>query len=128
MILSPWIFLFKHNGYNIIYMEIQSRNIDAQGIKFFIIQDGKEIARSFLYILKNDLHNQPFSFLEDVFVDESCRGQGLGTKIVEEVIKTAKEKGCYKLICTSRHEKEKVHDLYSKLGFKNRGLEFRINF
>ncbi len=109
-------------------MEIQSKKIDPQGFKFFILQDGKEIARSFLYILKNDLHEKPFGFLEDVFVDENCRGQGLGTKIVQEVIKTAKENGCYKLICTSRHENEKAHDLYLKLGLEKHGLEFRINF
>jgi GNAT superfamily N-acetyltransferase len=109
-------------------MEIQSKKTESQGIKFFILQDGKEIARTFLYILKNDLHKEPFGFFEDVFVDENCRNQGLGTKIVEEVIKAAKESGCYKLICTSRHENEKVHDFYSKLGFKNHGLEFRIDF
>jgi GNAT superfamily N-acetyltransferase len=109
-------------------MEIQSKKVDVQGIKFFILQNDKEIARTFLYILKNDLHKEPFGFFEDVFVEESYRGQGLGTKIVEEVIKTAKENGCYKLICTSRHENDRVHDLYSKLGFKNHGLEFRMDF
>lgn len=109
-------------------MEIQSKKVKPYGFKFFILQDRKEIARTFLYILKNDLHKEPFGFFEDVFVNEDCRGQGLGTKILEEVIKSAKEKGCYKLICTSRYQNEKVHDLYLKLGLKDHGKEFRITF
>jgi len=109
-------------------MPIQQKTISINGIKFFIEQDGEEVARAFLYLLKNDLHEEPFGFMEDVFVDENYRSQGLGTKIVEELIKTAKEKKCYKLIATSRYARPKVHILYERLGFKDQGKEFRVNF
>jgi GNAT superfamily N-acetyltransferase len=66
--------------------------------------------------------------MEDVFVDESLRGQGIGTELVNLLIAEAKNRGCYKLIATSRHERPKVHDLYAKLGFHNRGVEFRMDF
>lgn len=109
-------------------MEIQFKTTQANSIKLFIEENGKEIARAYLYILKNDLHNEPFGFMEDVFVDESLRGQGIGSKIVLALIDKAREIGCYKLICTSRYENKKVHELYLKLGFKDRGNEFRIDF
>lgn len=109
-------------------MNIEKKNISAQGIKLFIEENGKEIARAYLYILKNDLHDQPFGFMEDVFVDESQRGKGLGTEIVKELIDEAKKQVCYKLIANSRHENVKVHSLYEKLGFLNHGLEMRIDF
>ena len=109
-------------------MEIQFKNIDSRGIKLFIEQNGKEIARAYLYLLHNDLHKEPFGYMEDVFVDESLRGQGIGTRIVKELIEKARESGCYKLICTSRYENKKAHELYLKLGFKDCGNEFRINF
>ncbi|MDO8667719.1 MAG: GNAT family N-acetyltransferase [bacterium] len=108
-------------------MEIKQTKIKAGGIKFFIEQDGKEAARAYLYVLKNDLHEEPFGFLEDVFVDESLRGQGLGTKLLKEIFRMAKISKCYKIVATSRHERPKVHDLYERLGFKNRGLEFRMD-
>ncbi|OIP79384.1 MAG: GNAT family N-acetyltransferase [Parcubacteria group bacterium CG2_30_45_37] len=109
-------------------MKINKKIINFRGIKFFIEQDGKEVARAFLYILKNDLHDEPFGFMEDVFVAEEYRSQGLGTKMIEELIKTAKQNNCYKLIGTSRYPRLKVHELYLKLDFKDWGREFRIDF
>lgn len=108
-------------------MEIEIKKINAKGIKFYIKEGNKEIARAYLYLLTNDLHKEPFGLMEDVFVDESLRGQGIGTKLVEELIKEAKKR-CYKLICTSRYQKPEVHRLYERLGFKDHGKEFRIDF
>lgn len=109
-------------------MKIHQKSIYARGIKFSIRDGKKEIARAFLYILKNDLHQRPFGFLEDVFVDEKNRGQGLGTKLVKAVIAAAKKRGCYKLIGTSRHSRQEIHKWYKRLGFKSRGLEFRMDW
>jgi ribosomal protein S18 acetylase RimI-like enzyme len=107
-------------------MDIKQKPINATGIKLYIEQDGKEVARAFLYILKNDLHQEPFGFIEDVFVDENCRCQGLATGLLAKLIEVAKENQCYKIVCTCRHEKEKVHRLYEKVGFKNFGVEFKL--
>ena len=109
-------------------MKIQQKKITTRGIKFFIKDGKKEIGRAYLYILKNDLHKEPFGFLEDVLVDEKYRGHGLGTNLVQAIIKAAQKHGCYKLICTSRHSRSVVHALYERLGFINHGLEFRIDF
>ena len=108
-------------------MDIKSKKISATGIKFYIKEGNKEIARAYLYLLNNDLHDKPFGLMEDVFVDESLRGQGIGTKLVEKIIEEARKR-CYKLICTSRYQKPEVHRLYEKLGFKDHGKEFRIDF
>jgi GNAT superfamily N-acetyltransferase len=109
-------------------MDINQRKISAKGIKFSITKDKTQIARAFLYIMHNDLHKEPFGLMEDVYVEESYRGKGLGTKIVKQLIKAAQKEGCYKLIATSRYNRPKVHKLYTKLGFKKQGLEFRIDF
>ena len=99
----------------------------GKGIKFSISEAEREIARAYLYIMHNDLHSEPFALLEDVYVAESRRRSGLGTKLVKQAISKAKL-GCYKLIATSRKSRPKVHQLYLKLGFEERGLEFRIDF
>lgn len=109
-------------------MEIKKQDISSQGIKFIAIKNGQEIGRAYLYLMYNDLHDAPFGFMEDVWVNEDCRGKGVGTKLVNELIKTAKEKKCYKLVATSRYAREKVQDLYEKIGFEDWGKEFRINF
>ena len=109
-------------------MKIDKTVISLKGIRFGFTQDGKEIARVFLYVMKNDLHEEPFGLIEDLFVNESSRGKGLGTKLVNEVISAAKELQCYKVLATSRLTREKVHGFYKQLGFKNYGIEFRIDF
>ena len=107
-------------------MDIKHKQINATGIKLYIEQDDKEIARAFLYILKNDSREQPFGFMEDVFVHENYRGQGLAGELIKKLIKVAKENNCYKIVGTSRHEREKVHRLYEKAGFKDFGVEFKM--
>lgn len=109
-------------------MEIKYENKSCSGIKVIAEENGKKMGRAYLYILYNDLHKKPFGFMEDVYVDENYRGEGTGKKLVSEIIKKAKEKGCYKLVCTSRYKREKVHEFYEKFGFKDYGKEFRIDF
>lgn len=107
---------------------LQISPVSGAGKKITMLQNDKIIGRVFLYLLKNDLHSVPFGFIEDVFVESEFRGQGIGTKLVNEAIAIAKKEGCYKVICTSRYGKEKVHEIYKKIGFIEQGIEFRINF
>ncbi len=100
----------------------------SSGIKFSVKENGKEIGHAFLFLMYNDLHQEPFGLVEDVFVEEEHRSKGLGTELVKRVIEAAKEKKCYKLICTSRHSRSQVHAWYEKLEFKNHGIEFRMDF
>lgn len=110
-------------------MKIKSKiQTKARTIKLIAEEGGKEIGRVFLYILINDLHQEPFGFLEDLFVDEAYRKGGVGRALAERAIAATKEAGCYKLICTSRFGKNDLHAWYQRLGFKQHGVEFRINF
>jgi len=108
-------------------MKIKQKEINASGIKFSMEKEGKEVGRAYLFIMHNDLHEEPFGLLEDVYVEEEYREQGLGTELVKAVIRAARDNDCYKLLCTSRHSRPKIHDWYQTLGFKNYGLEFRMN-
>ena len=98
------------------------------GYKYEAIDNNIIIGRATLYILTNELHARPFGLLEDVYVEENSRSGGIGTILTEHVIKQAQLKDCYKLICTSRYSKPKVHKLYERVGFNDHGKEFRIDF
>ena len=107
-------------------VDFKQKLTDTKGIKIFIEEAGQEVARATLFILKNDYRKRHYGFLEDVFVNESLRGQGIGTKLIKEIIKVAKDNNCYKIVATSRYGREKVHELYERLGFKNFGIEFKM--
>ena len=108
-------------------MEIKQKKINANGIILSVLDGGKEVAHAYLYILTN-LRDRPFGLMEDVYVAENYRGKGVGTELIQELIKVAKQNDCYKLIGTSRYERPKVHGLYMRLGFKDWGKEFRMDF
>jgi GNAT superfamily N-acetyltransferase len=106
---------------------INEKILSSNYYKFEYILEGKIIGRALFFLIYNDLHPKPYGLLEDVFVEEKYRGKGIGKKLVQRVIEKAKELGCYKLIATSRFERENVHRLYENLGFKKWGYEFRID-
>ena len=108
-------------------MKVKKTRTKSKGIKIILEKEGQTVARAFLYVLYNDLHQEPFGFMEDVWVEEEMRSQGLGTKIVKEIIKEARGRKCYKLITTSRYSMPRVHKLYQRLGFKDYGKEFRMD-
>lgn len=99
---------------------------NAYAIKFTVQENGQEVGRAYLYVLQNDLHKQPFGFIEDVYVKEAYRSQGMGSSLVRQLIEEAKNQGCYKLICTSRLTST-AHKFYERLGFKDHGKEFRMD-
>lgn len=99
----------------------------SRAVKFEAVDGEKIIGRGFLYLVKNELHEKPYGLLEDVFIDEDYRSRGVGTDLVKAIIAEAGKSGCYKLVGTSRHSRTELHKWYDKLGFKNYGLEFRMD-
>lgn len=107
-------------------MEIKQQELNSKAIKFSVEKDGVEVGRAFIFLISNGLHDKPYGLLEDVFVNEEFRGQGFGNQLLEAALAYAKS-NCYKLLATSRHSRPKVHAWYEKLGFKNHGVEFRMD-
>jgi GNAT superfamily N-acetyltransferase len=109
-------------------MDSSSVMVPAEGMRFAVNEDGQELGHAYLYLIKNDGRSSPCGLMEDVFVAESARSKGVGTKLVKLVIEEAKKRGCYKLLGTSRYARPEVHAWYEKLGFKDYGKEFRMDF
>jgi ribosomal protein S18 acetylase RimI-like enzyme len=55
--------------------------------------------------------------LEDVIVDSSVRGQGVGEELVQEVLRRANEAQVLMLELTSMPYRESANRLYKRLGF-----------
>jgi GNAT superfamily N-acetyltransferase len=108
-------------------LNFEKRNVEAKGIRISVMDNEDEVGRGYIYLMYNDLHDQPFALMEDVYVDECCRGKGIGSELVKQVVELAKEENCYKIIATSRTSRPQVHELYRRLGFIQHGVEFRIN-
>lgn len=60
------------------------------------------------------------AIIEDVIVDESVRGQGIGEALVRRCLEIAREKGAGGVSLTSNPKREAANKLYQKMGFKKR--------
>ncbi|MFH1789562.1 MAG: GNAT family N-acetyltransferase [bacterium] len=110
-------------------MEIKKeKNHDSEVVKFFANEDGKEAGHAYLYLIYNQSGDYYYALLEDVFVDENYRKQGLGTELVTAIIEEAKNRNCKYIMGTSRYSRSHIHEWYEKLGFKDYGKKFRMNF
>jgi len=108
-------------------MNVKKIEKNTVGIKVFVEEEGEELGRAWLYLIYNDLHKEPYGLLEDVYVKEEKRGQGIGNKLLEQILTEAKNHNCYKIIGTSRMSRDLVHEWYKRLGFREYGLEFRLD-
>ena len=73
-----------------------------------------------LYVLPNLSHGgAPFGLVENVIVDEPDRGRGYGKLLMAEVVRRAKEAGCYKVTLTSNLRRAAAHRFYERLGFQH---------
>lgn len=60
------------------------------------------------------------AWIEDVVVDEACRGLHLGQVLVERAVAFARSKGFDTLMLTSRPARVAANRLYQKMGFERK--------
>ncbi|MCC7117268.1 MAG: GNAT family N-acetyltransferase [Anaerolineales bacterium] len=60
------------------------------------------------------------SIIEDVIVEQSARGQGIGVALMQKAIEIAKAKGASNIALTSNPLRVEANQLYLKLGFQKR--------
>lgn len=109
-------------------MELQkSLHNDSYAVKIEAREGEEILGWAFLIIIKNDRHPEPYGLLENVYVEIPHRSKGIGKQLIDAILSEAKARGCYKILATSRHSKPEVHALYERYGFKNHGIEFRLD-
>jgi ribosomal protein S18 acetylase RimI-like enzyme len=60
------------------------------------------------------------ALLEDLFVDESARGSGLGRALLDRAVLEARERGCRRMELDVNDNNAAALSLYRSLGFDNR--------
>ena len=60
------------------------------------------------------------AWIEDVIVDTSCRGQGIGEALCMAAIEHARAAGATTVDLTSRPSREAANRLYQRIGFEQR--------
>lgn len=88
---------------------------------------GQIVGTLTLFIMPNLGHGgQPWAAVDNVIVDPSFRGSGIGTALMSRAGKIAGENRCYKIVLTSNLAREKAHEFYRGLGWQQTHLGFSL--
>ena len=89
---------------------------------FAAVEDGTLLGYCFciLEITRDNpvLMNQKSLYIDDLCVDENCRGQHIGSVLYEAVKKFAKEQGCYNVTLNVWECNPSARKFYEKAGLK----------
>jgi ribosomal protein S18 acetylase RimI-like enzyme len=65
--------------------------------------------------------------LENIFVMDDFRGQGIGSELIKKFVGWAKNKGAVRLIIVASHLNKKAIGLYKKMGFVDHTIKLRMD-
>ncbi|HPR92972.1 MAG: GNAT family N-acetyltransferase [Bacilli bacterium] len=106
-------------------MTVFSRGIQADSDEYLCVElNGKVIGFCSFAIVNNFWQEGHIAYVYAMVIDESFRGQGIGTELLKRAFDKAKLRGCKKIELDSGFPREKAHRFYEKIGFEKRAYLF----
>jgi ribosomal protein S18 acetylase RimI-like enzyme len=96
-----------------------ARIATAPGTSLLVARDGEDVV-GMLTLVVFDAPTGRRGLIEDVVVDESARGRGVGEALTREALSLAAAAGVDSVSLTSRPERESANRLYRRVGFDQR--------
>ncbi|MDG4826066.1 GNAT family N-acetyltransferase [Asanoa sp. WMMD1127] len=95
------------------------RILDSPGLHLFVLdRDGAVVATTYLNVIPNLTRTgAPYAVIENVVVDQSHRGTGLGREIMAATLQAAWDAGCYKAMLQTGSRTPATHAFYRACGF-----------
>lgn len=94
--------------------------VDSQATLLLIARDDTSTIVGSLTLALFRIPTGLRAWIEDVVVDESARGQGVGEALTQAALEQAQAHGARNVDLTSRPSREAANRLYQRLGFKQR--------
>ena len=102
-----------------------TRNLQAPNQRYICAEVSSKIIGFCSLTVKNNLWQQTFlGNIDEFVVDESHRGRGVGSKLLDRITEIAKSEGCVRIELDSAFHREKAHEFYKNLGFESRAYLF----
>ena len=93
--------------------------VGSDSCSLLIARDGQQIVGS-LTLVVFPIPTGARAWIEDVVVDSTARGKGVGEALNREALRIAKERGAVTVDLTSRPSREAANRLYQRIGFQKR--------
>ena len=93
--------------------------VDSSATSLLVARDGERVVGT-LTLAVFRIPTGVRAWIEDVVVDESARGRGVGEALTLRAVELAREAGARSVELTSRPTREAANRLYRRLGFEER--------
>jgi len=105
-----------------------NRGIQSETDKYICaVEYEKVIGFCALAVVNNFWQEGTIAYVYAMIVDDSFRGKGIGTSLLEMAFDIAKLMGCKKIELDSGFPREKAHNFYEKIGFEKRAYLFSMD-
>jgi ribosomal protein S18 acetylase RimI-like enzyme len=95
------------------------RMVADPGTTLFVAWDEGRVV-GMLTLITFEIPTAVRSWIEDVVVDETARGQGVAASLVQAALERAEAQGARTVDLTSRPDREAANRLYVRMGFETR--------
>ncbi len=90
-------------------------------------EEGAVVGTFALLVMDNLGHGgAPEGVVENVVVEASRRGQGIGAAMMRFAMDRCADAGCYKMVLSSNLKREAAHRFYDRLDFQRHGISFSV--
>lgn len=97
---------------------------DGKSWVFVAVEDGRVVGLAAVHVMSILERDDPIARVTAMVVDESVRGGGVGTALLDRLEEVARSEGCDKIDLTTRHEREGAAAFYRGRGFEGTSLRF----
>jgi predicted GNAT family N-acyltransferase len=93
--------------------------LSSPGLHLFVLErEGVVVATTYLNVIPNMTRSaSPYAVIENVVVEKSLRGSGLGKLIMASTLQAAWAAGCYKTMLMTGSRTPATHAFYRACGF-----------
>jgi len=92
----------------------------------FLVAEMDRVVVGFINITtrKALLHRGPSGVIDELVVAKTCRGRGIGKRLLSATIEKCRQLGCSEVEVSTEKENARAIEFYMKCGFNERGLLF----
>ncbi|PWV90959.1 acetyltransferase (GNAT) family protein [Paenibacillus cellulosilyticus] len=96
-----------------------ARMLANPGMEIWVMESEGSLAASCTLVIVDNLTRggRPYALIENVVTRADQRRRGYGHAVLRQVIESAREQGCYKVMLMTSSKSDEVHQFYEGAGF-----------
>jgi len=102
-----------------------ARGVDSSSQEYICATIDSKVVGFCSLVVKNNLWQEGYlGHIDELVVEESVRGRGIGRALLDHITQSARERGCKRIELDTAFHRKAAHQFYEDNGFHNRAYLF----